>query len=150
MLDFFFYNLSWFWLGITIVCVVIEALSFSLTTIWFAISGAVMIFVSRTPLPFRWQLLIFLVLSIALLVLTRPFMIKKLKLGTKPETNADLIIGQEVVVTKAVREFEKGEVKTGNGVIWSAASANHTAIPEQTVCIVESIHGNTLSVIIKQ
>jgi membrane protein implicated in regulation of membrane protease activity len=150
MLDFIISHLPWFWLSVTILCVLIEAFTFTLTTIWFAISGVVMIFLSRTPLPFKWQLFIFLVLSIILLILTRPFMLKKLKLGLKPETNADMIIGQEVFVTKAVSEFKKGEAKSSSGVIWTASSSDHAPIPEDTVCIVDSIHGNTLILKIKK
>lgn len=70
-------NLMWFWLGVMLLCVVIEAATFALTTVWGAISAFVMIFVSRTNMPLKWQLILFLVLTIVLVLTTRPFAVKK-------------------------------------------------------------------------
>ena len=92
-------NLMWFWLAVMIVCIVIEAATFALTTIWGAISALVMIFVSKTNMPLKWQLILFLVLTIVLVLTTRPFAMKKLKLG-KNTTNVNSMEGQEVLVTK--------------------------------------------------
>ena len=94
-----------------------------LATIWAAISAFFMIFISRTSIPFKWQLLIFLAITIILIIFTRPFAVKKLKLG-KDKMNVNALEGQEVIVTKAIKEFEKGEVKAKNGVFWTAASSN--------------------------
>ena len=138
----------WFWLSVMVVCVLIEALTLALTSVWAAIAALIMIFVSQTGLPFKWQLLLFLVLTIALIVTTRPFAVKKLKLG-KNKTNVNSLIGQEVLVVKKISPFQKGEVKAKNGVIWTAQNADpqsSTEISEGTVCTIEKIDGNTLSV----
>ena len=37
-------NLPWFWVAVTIICVVIESLTLALTTIWFGISAFLMVF----------------------------------------------------------------------------------------------------------
>ncbi|GEM_PF-3722480 len=74
---FFMNNLMWFWLAIMVVCIVIEAVTFALATVWGAISALVMIFVSRTNMPLKWQLVLFLVLTIVLVLTTRPFAMKK-------------------------------------------------------------------------
>lgn len=144
-------NLMWFWLGVMLLCVVIEAATFALTTVWGAISAFVMIFVSRTNMPLKWQLILFLVLTIVLVLTTRPFAVKKLKLG-KDKTNVNSMEGQEVLVTKRISRFEKGEVKAKNGVIWSAKNADEQGdadIPEGSVCKIVKVDGNTLSVKIK-
>ncbi len=144
-------NIMWFWLVVMIVCVIVEALTFALTTVWGAIAAFVMIFLSKTNMPFKWQLLIFLLLTIALVLTTRPFAVKKLKLG-KNATNVNSMVGQEVLVTKKITKFEKGEVKAKNGVIWSAKNFDENAeteIPENSVCTVEKVDGNTLSVQVK-
>ena len=145
---FFMNNLMWFWLAIMVVCIVIEAVTFSLTTVWGAISALVMIFVSRTNMPLKWQLVLFLVLTIVLVLTTRPFAMKKLKLG-KNTKNVNSLEGQEVLVTKKISKFEKGEVKAKNGVIWSAKNADEqddSEIPEGSVCKIVNVDGNTLSV----
>ena len=144
MIDFFLSHLIWFWLFIFIVCVVIETFTFSLTTIWGAVSALFMIIISRTQIPFQWQLIVFLVLTILLVIFTRPFAVKKLKLG-KEKTNVDSLLGQEVIVISEIKEFSKGQVKTKNGVIWSAESS-FAPVAEGAKCLIEKINGNTLEV----
>lgn len=151
MYMFLMNNLMWFWLGVMLLCVVVEAVTFALTTVWGAIAAFVMIFVSRTNMPLKWQLILFLVLTIVLVLTTRPFAVKKLKLG-KDKTNVNSMEGQEVLVTKRISRFEKGEVKAKNGVIWSAKNADEQGdadILEGSVCKIVKVDGNTLSVKIK-
>ncbi|MBR1535347.1 MAG: NfeD family protein, partial [Treponema sp.] len=120
MLNFIFSHLPWFWLFVMILAIVFEAITFSLTTVWAAISALLMVFLCRTGLPFRWQLLIFFIITILLMIFTRPFAIKKLKLG-RVTTNVNSMDGQEVLVVKKITRFEKGEVRASNGVTWMAA-----------------------------
>ena len=141
-------NLPWFWLGVMVICIIIEASTFSLTTIWFAIGALVSVFVAMTPLAFQWQLLIFAVISLLLLILTRPVALRYLKNRKETRTNVNALIGQEVPVTKEITQFEKGEVKC-EGKIWSAVSQNHNTIAAGSVCVIKSIKGNTVSVLPK-
>ena len=143
MTHFFLSSFSWLWLTLMIVFVLIEAFTMAFTTIWAAIAALPMIFIARTSLPFRWQILIFLVLTIFLVLSTRPFAIKKLKME-KEKTNINSIAGEEVIVTKAVRKFQKGEAKAKNGVIWAVSSEDSSEIPEDTVSVVTGVQGNTL------
>jgi membrane protein implicated in regulation of membrane protease activity len=110
MTELFLSNLPWFWVGILIICLVVEAFTMVLTTIWPAIASIPMIFISRTDLPFRWQLLIFVILTIALIIITRPIAIKKLKLGNE-KTNADTILGKEVLIVKKLHLLKKEKQK---------------------------------------
>lgn len=141
-------HLPWFWVAVMVVALVFEAITFSLTTVWAAVSALLMIFLCRTDLPFRWQLLIFFVITILLMVFTRPFAVKKLKLG-RVTTNVNSMDGQEVLVVKKITRFEKGEVKASNGVVWTAMGsdgAGEGEIPKGSVCLVERVEGNTLIV----
>lgn len=149
MIQFFMANLPWFWLALLIVFLVVEACTMSLTTIWCAISSVPLIFIARTPLAFRWQLLIFASLSFVLIVLTRPFAVKKLNIG-KNKTNVNSLEGQQVLVTRNITQFEKGEAKAQNGVLWTAVSADGTDIEKGTVCIVSKVEGNSLNVLRKE
>jgi membrane protein implicated in regulation of membrane protease activity len=136
--------MPWVWLGVLVVLVIIEACTMALTTIWGAISALILIFLSMTGLAMKWQIMIFLILTIVLLLTTRPFAVKKLKLNKA--TNVSAVIGQEVVVTKAVSRFQKGEAKGRNGVIWTVTSNSEKEIPAGTICNVSSVEGNTLIV----
>jgi len=138
-------NLPWFWLGIMVLCLVFEAVTFSLTTVWAALSALLMIFLSRTGLPLRWQLLIFFLVTILLLAFTRPFAVKKLRIG-RLATNVNSLDGQEVLVVKKITKFEKGEVKASNGVLWTALGEGSDEIAKGSVCKVVRVEGNTLVV----
>lgn len=145
MLSFISSLAPWFWLGLLIVCLIIEGFTWGLTTIWGALAALPMIFLSLTGLPFQWQLLIFVVVTLVLVIFTRPFALKKLKIG-KAKTNVDSMIGEEVLVSKVITKFQKGEVKSKNGVIWAAQSSNDEEIPEGTLCKILSVNGNTLMI----
>ena len=149
MTNFILSNLPWFWLIMLVVFVVIEAFTMSLTTIWAALSSLPLIFIAKTGLPFKWQLLIFVLLTLLLIIFTRPFAVKKLKLG-KDKTNVNNMEGQEILVTKSILQFQKGEAKSKNGVFWTVTSADGTEIPENTICIVTKVQGNTLEIKPKQ
>lgn len=133
--------MMWVWLAVVIVCVVVELLTTSLTTIWFAFSGVLMIFLSKTQIALQWQILIFLGVSFALLFVTRPLIMKKIKTH---KTNVNALEGQEVLVVKTISKFQKGEAKTKNGVIWTCVADGDEDIPENTVGLVTKVDGNTL------
>ncbi|MBD5433526.1 MAG: NfeD family protein [Treponema sp.] len=140
--------IAWFWIILLVVFLVIEACTMALTTIWAAAACVPMIFISFTPLAFRWQLLIFMVLTIALLFFTRPLAVKTLK-SKRLRTNVESLAGQEVLLVRDIKPFEKGEAKAKNGVIWTAAAEGDAEIPAGTVCVVSCVEGNTLKVIPK-
>lgn len=147
MIEFFLSNLHWFWLVMTFIFLVFEALTFMLTTLWAALASFFLIFISLTPLAFKFQLLIFFILTILFVVFTRPFAVKKLKLGSFA-TNVNSIKGQKVIVQSAISPLKKGSVKSINGVIWSAELSSEVKekIAAGSVCIVTDVKGNTLFV----
>lgn len=145
MSEFFISILPWFWLGILIICCVTEAVTMALTTIWAGIAALPMIFIALTGLPFRWQLLIFVILTVLLIIFTRPFAIKKLKNG-KEKTNVNTLCGEEVLITKKVTKFERGEAKAKNGVVWTTKSSKDEEIAEGTICKIVEVQGNTIIV----
>jgi membrane protein implicated in regulation of membrane protease activity len=129
----------WFWLALVVLFSVVELCTFGLTTIWFALSALVMVFLSFLPIPFTGQLAIFLAMAILLLVFTRPVAVKKLRVG-RVKTNVEDLAGKHALVTRAIREFETGEVKI-NGQIWSARAEKGGDLAEGTRCEVVRIEG---------
>lgn len=62
----------WIWLGLLVLFIVFELITTSLTTIWFA-GGALVAFVmALVELPVWAQIVAFFVVSIVLLIFTRP------------------------------------------------------------------------------
>jgi membrane protein implicated in regulation of membrane protease activity len=151
-MDIYKFILSpWFWLALTVLFTLIElACSFNLVTIWFAFASLAMIFISGitelldAPIRFRLHMGIFLLLSVVLLIFTRPIAIKKFKVG-KNKTNVDDLIGRDALITKKITKFEKGEAKI-RGQIWTAISENDEEIGENTECIIVKIEGVKLVV----
>jgi membrane protein implicated in regulation of membrane protease activity len=134
-------NLPWVWVAVTIICIVIESLTLSLTTIWFGISSFVLVFLAFTPIPFGAQLFIFVVLALVLLIFTRPVVKRKLN-QKKIATNYERIIGQIALVTKKITALDKGSIKI-NGMEWTAAVKEDITLEEGSKCIIEEIAGVT-------
>ena len=141
------HHLPWFWLGVLVLCLLVESFTLALTTVWFACGALVMIFVALLPLPFRWQLLLFLAISCALLLFTRPLVLRHFKLP-KAAMNSDALVGRTVSVTADIGTLQKGTV-TVNGVVWAAESADDAAIPRGTRCVITAIQGATLVVAVE-
>ena len=137
-------NLPWVWVAVTIICVVIESLTLSLTTIWFGISSFVLVFLAFTPIPFGAQLFIFVALSLVLLIFTRPVVKKKIN-QKQIATNYERVIGQIALVTKKITALDKGAIKI-NGMEWTAAVKEDITLEEGSKCIIEEIAGVTVYV----
>lgn len=136
--------LPWFWLALVVLFSVVEALTMTLTTIWFAAASLIMIFVAMLPVPIPVQLLLFVLFSVLLLVFTRPFVLKFFNIK-KTATNSDALIGKRCRLLSAVTPDEKGTVRL-KGVEWSVASADGSPIEAGKNCVIKEIQGNTLIV----
>lgn len=129
----------WFWIAVAIVLGIIESLTFSLTSIWGAISAVFCAVAVYFGLPFEASLCLFVVVTVFLLLCTRPFL-KRFIIKKNTPTNADRIIGSEGIVIKNITADNPGEVKV-LGQIWSAVSEDANDIPEGTRVLVTSIDG---------
>ena len=144
MVDFIPNVMPWIWTGILVICIVIECFTFSLTTIWAALASVPLIFISRTSISLQVQILIFAVITLLLIIGTRPLALKLLR--KEKNENINNLEGQKVIVTKKITATEKGEAKASNGVIWTAKSNNSSEIEKDSVCRILKIEGNTLIV----
>lgn len=90
-----------FWLAATVVFLLIEWPTMGLTTIWFAGGSLVAGLLAVFSCPFSIQFAVFLVVSVALLLFTRPLAIKYLNTN-RTRTNVDSLIGKEAVITETI------------------------------------------------
>lgn len=137
---------SIWWLGIMIVLLVIELATLGLTTVWFA-GGALAAFIASLTGASGWlQVILFLVVSIVLLIFTRPFAVRYINKNTVA-TNADSLIGKTAIVTEDISNLEsKGQVQV-QGQIWTARSTeDETKIEKDTKVVIEKISGVKLIV----
>lgn len=137
------------WLAIAFVMAVIEALTLGLTTIWFAGGALAAVIAALIGLSVPVQVVIFVVVSLLLLVLTRPWALRHFKRSLE-NTNIDAVVGKEALVTSGIQPFGAGEVRL-NGLTWVAlAKDNKLTVPEGTVVLVEGVEGVKLIVTPKE
>ena len=133
----------WFmWLLIIILLAILEVVTINLVSIWFIISAIVSLFLSFAIDSFYIQFAVFVGLGIILMLLTRPYLVKKLS-KKKVRTNFDRIIGKEGLVTEKITKLKVGEVKV-DGKRWSAISKD--VIDVGSTVIIEDIDGVKLIV----
>lgn len=137
---------SFIWLGILIGAIGAEAATMALTAIWFMPAALVSMILSLFGVKFYWQLIAFLVISLGLLIATKPLCKKFLYKGKDERTNAEALIGRQGVVTEAIENLQETGAVRINGLTWSARSHDGSAIPAGTVVTIREISGVKLIV----
>lgn len=134
------------WLVLLIVAIVAEVLTMGLTTIWFAGGALVAIFAAILNAPVWLQVVLFLVVSLVLLIFTRPVAVKYFN-KDRIKTNAESLVGRQAIVTAEIDNLQGiGQVTVGTQE-WSARSYdNGGRIPVGTVVDVLAINGVKLMV----
>ncbi len=134
------------WLGLLAVFLIIEAITTGLTTIWFAGGALVAAIASWLGVGLVIQLLLFLVVSVVLLVFTRPLAVRFLNKGLE-RTNVNSLIGETAVVLQEIDNLaQTGQVRI-NDVEWLARTAvDGEKIPEKTIVIIQEVQGVKLIV----
>lgn len=136
------------WLGVALALLAVELTTTELVSIWFS-SAALLVGIVTAIFPslhLVWQMLIFAVCAVGLLILTRPFVKKFLKREKKHSTNLELIIGQTGIVEEDIdNDRNEGAAKV-KGIVWNARSQNGEKIPTGTLVQIESLDGNKLIV----
>jgi len=135
-------NMLWVWVAVIILCVLFEATSpIQLVSIWGAISGIVALILEICGVNMAVQIVVFLVLTLVLIILTRP-LAKKMTKFKHAATNADSNIGKTGVVTKITDEqLGVFRVKVDNND-WSATTEDKHPVPvgsEVTVLRIEGV-----------
>lgn len=134
------------WLAVFVLLVGIEINTMALTTIWFAGGSLAAFLAALAGLSVKSQLVIFLIVSFALLFFTRPFAARFINKGTV-KTNADGLIGKKARVLSEINNSEACGAAVVNGQEWTArAVRDDLVIPEGEVVIVKEIRGVKLIV----
>lgn len=135
-----------YWLLAAAAFLVLEMLTMGLTSIWFAGGALVGAVVARMGLSLGIQVAAFVVVSIVLLMLTRPLAGKYLNSRTV-KTNADSLVGEACVVTQTIDNLKaQGQVLI-RGQVWTARSTKEDlVIPEDSRVKVIEIAGVKLMV----
>ena len=142
-------NPVYVWLAALVTFVVIEIATMGLTTIWFAGGALIALVLAMLEVSLYIQMGAFLVISIVLLVCTRPLAVKFFN-QERVKTNIDSIIGKQAIVLMEINNL-KGEGQVSlNGMEWSAKTYEEGCIiPAGAVVEVKEIRGVKLIVVEK-
>ncbi|MBR6514062.1 MAG: NfeD family protein [Clostridia bacterium] len=133
------------WVALVIAFTVIELITPQLVCIWFAIGSLGALIATVLGAELWVQILIFIVISVIMIFITRPLYKKFVKTKIIP-TNADRLISQTAVVTESVDNLcGKGTVRV-QGQLWSAKSESGEVLPTDTLVTVVRIEGVKLIV----
>lgn len=135
------------WAILFAVFVVVELVTVQLVSIWFAFGSLVTLICTYFfDIPVLGQLAVFIAVSAVSLIVTVPFLRKKLN-SSKIATNSELDIGKSATVIEEINtDLGTGRVSL-NGVNWGAVPADKaTVIPKGSIVTVAEIDGAKLVV----
>lgn len=137
--------MTWVWLGAIVAFGILEALTAGLVSIWFVAGGLAGLLGAIAGLGTTAQVVLFILVSAAALILTRP-LVKRYTQGRAIPTNADRVLGQSAKVTETIdNENSTGAVYV-DGKTWTARSGDGQSIPEGALVTVERMEGVKLFV----
>lgn len=134
------------WILVFIIAIVVEISTQELVSVWFSVGAIPAIILAAFGLSFWWQLGTFAVVSAIAFVLSQIFLKKKIKINSSA-TNADSLVGNEILVISRVTPTSIGEGKVRD-VVWTIASDE--TIEKDEFAIVKEIKGNKLIVMSKE
>ena len=134
------------WVVLMIGFLVVEGIAPGLGSIWFAL-GALAALISALLGAQVWlQAVWFIVISVLALVITRPLAKKYVNSRTQA-TNADMLIGQECIVTETIDKLHGTGAVSVAGKVWTARADDPEKIIEKgSVAVIERIEGVKLIV----
>lgn len=115
------------WMILLVLFLITEFVTLGLTTIWLAGGALAAFFVSMAGGSLGIQILVFLVVTIVLLLVTRPFAVKYIN-QNRVKTNADSLIGKTAVVTEKIDNLAGTGQAQVEGQMWTARAKEENSI----------------------
>ena len=131
------------WLAAPILFVFIEASTFNLVSVWFAVGGAAALVSCIFTGSLRVQSAVFVAVSILCLLALRP-LTARLRRPLTP-TNGDLNVGRTATILTPVTDDAPGRARL-DGVDWNAQAVPGASFAPGDKCRVAAIRSTTLIV----
>ena len=112
-------TMAFIWLAVFVVMVVIEIATLGLTTIWFAGGALVALIISLFNPPVAVQIAVFIVVSVVLLIFTRPIAAKHFN-KKMVATNVDSVPGETGIVSVDIDNVAATGTVMIKGMEWTA------------------------------
>ncbi len=135
------------WVVLAIIFAVVEIITVGLTSIWFAGGALAALLVSALGLNVVWQIVVFVLVSVLLLVFTRPWALKYVK-PHHVKTNYESAIGKNVCLTEEVDNIKGTGTAVLSGQEWTArAYEEGKKFAAGMIVTVKEIRGVTMYVV---
>ena len=134
-----------FWAIALVAFIVIEFCTVGLASIWFALGSLCALLSALLGAPPWLQIVWFALISLVTLAATRP-LVKKYINARTTATNADRVIGQRAVVKERIDALGGTGTVFADGKIWTARTADGTALEPGEIVRVLEIRGVRLIV----
>ncbi len=134
-----------FWAVAVVAFIILELATVGLASIWFALGALCALIAALLGAPLWLQIVWFVIISVATLLLTRPLAKKYINSKTMA-TNADRVIGRRAVVKERIDELSGTGAVLADGKMWSARTVDGSSAEPGDVVIVREIRGVKLIV----
>lgn len=135
------------WIGLIILFAAVEIATVGLTSIWFAGGALAALLFYALGLSEIWQFAIFVIVSLVLLIFTRPWALKYFK-PHLTKTNYEQAIEENVCLTEAVDNLRGTGAAIYKGQEWTARAYHENETFEAgTIVKVKEIRGVTMYVV---
>ena len=135
---------SWIvWLALILVFVIIEVMSLEFTFLMLAIGSLGGLVAGLVGAPWWLQVIVAGLLSLLLLLVVRPVLLRALRRGGDPtRSNVDALLGLAGTITND-HTGNANHAKLANGETWTARSVEGASLAEGTRVVVVAIDGAT-------
>lgn len=123
------------WAALTVILIGIEFATVALVSIWFAVGAIGAFITSFVTDSFAIQLAVFVIISVAMLLATRPLVRKYNQNKKQVPTNSDQLIGKVCILTKAITKESVEGLTEIDGVFWITKASD----PSQNFDIHEKV-----------
>ncbi len=139
-------NLGHFWMFLAILLIVIEIFTIGFVIGSLGLAAFFTAIVAYIGFPIEFQFIVFIVSSLVIFFMLRPFAKKYLAPKKKVETNVQGLIGRKAVVIETIDNFRQtGRVKI-DGDDWRARTETQEVIPAGREVVIKVVDGATLIV----
>ena len=134
-----------FWIVAAVAFLIVEAATAAMNSIWFMVGALAALAAAALGAPLWTQILLFIAVSGVCFAILYPRLKKSLRRDRQP-TNADMVIGQECVVTQRIDNLAGTGAVSVNGRTWTARAVGGEVIELGAVVTAQSIQGVKLMV----
>lgn len=130
----------WIWLVIIVVCMLVEALTLEMVSIWFILGALIALIMAGCGVPVTYQVITAIAISFICLLSFRRLALKLLKKDTQ-KTNLERTFGEKTKLITPITEDDMGTIKV-NGVVYNAKTENNVCLNAGTEVELIKLDGN--------